>query len=146
MPQCTDVLARLTTLSLLSVPPVMGLPLGAQSAQAMSPPNGTMMAPAHSNMVIDNYPHTAVVGRAALARTTDAVNPGISLTPSEGRVGSRAAVSGQPRARMLQLLLEGPVSGWYSVRRSWSVVRREVAGHVGRTHDPVAPAGLGLIH
>src|SRR2546423_635599 len=94
MPQGTDLPARLTTLSLLAVPLVMGLPLGAQGAQAQSPRGGIMMAPAHSNIVIHNYPYTAMVGRAAPARTTDTVNPGISLTPSEGRVGSRAAVSG----------------------------------------------------
>jgi hypothetical protein len=163
--------------SLLSVPLVMGLPLGAHGAQAQSSPGGMMMAPAHSHIVIHNYPHTAVVGRAErfwallpgrphtrliynlhypdghaeripertdghgysshtfrlrpyaarrvretatvgiedasgrvlaftrfalesgglhahATRMPDTANPGISLTPSEGRVGSRAAVSG----------------------------------------------------
>ena len=63
MPPSTVPLARLTTLSLLSVLLLMGLPPGAQGVQAPSSPGGRMMASGQTNIVIHNSPRTAVVGR-----------------------------------------------------------------------------------
>jgi hypothetical protein len=39
-----------------------------------------MMRPIDPDIVIYNYLRTAVVGRAALARTAETVNPGITVT------------------------------------------------------------------
>jgi hypothetical protein len=63
MPPSTVLLARLTTLSLLSVLLLIGLPPGAQGVQARSSPGGMTTASGHSNIVIHNSPRTAVVGR-----------------------------------------------------------------------------------
>ena len=63
MPPSTVLLARLTTLSLLSVLLLMGLLPGAQGVQAHSSPDGMMMASGRCNIVLHNAPRTAVVGR-----------------------------------------------------------------------------------
>jgi YVTN family beta-propeller protein len=98
MSPSTVPLARLTTLSLMFVLPLMTLP--AQGAQIHTPAGGMMIASGHSN---SNARQHGAGGRAparwpglhAHATTTYTINPAISLTPSAGPGGSSSAVSGR---------------------------------------------------
>src|SRR5438067_10555194 len=98
MSPCTVPLARLTTLSLMFVLPLMVLP--AQGAQTHTPPGGMMIASSHSNSNAHQHgaggrAHTRRPGLHTQATTTYTSNPAISLTPSAGVAGSSFAVSGR---------------------------------------------------
>ena len=97
MSPCTVPLARLTTLSLMFVLPLMALP--AQGAQTHTPPGGMMIASGHSNSNAHQHgaggrAHARRPGLHAHATTIYTINPAISLTPSAGAGGSSIAVSG----------------------------------------------------
>src|SRR5947209_8589407 len=94
----TVPLARLTTLSLMFVLPLMALP--AQGAQTHTPPGGMMIASSHSNSNAHQHgasgrAHARRPGLHAHATTIYTINPAISLTPSAGAGGSSIAVSGR---------------------------------------------------
>jgi hypothetical protein len=55
--------ARVTTLALLSVPVLLGVPLGSQAVPAHGAPDRLLMASGPSPIVIHNAPRTAVVGQ-----------------------------------------------------------------------------------
>src|SRR5438067_12198103 len=98
MSPCTVPLARLTTLSLMFVLPLMALP--AQGAQTHTPPGGMMIASGHSNSNAHQHgaggrAHARRPGLHVPATMTDTINPAISLTPSAGPGGSSIAVSGR---------------------------------------------------
>ena len=62
MPRSAVLLARMTTLSLLSALLAMGLKPGAQGVQAQSAQGALLMASGPSTIIIHNAPRTAVVG------------------------------------------------------------------------------------
>jgi hypothetical protein len=62
-PPSAALLARVTTLALLSVLMLLGVPLGRQDVQAQSAPGGILVASGPSPIIIHNAPRTAVVGQ-----------------------------------------------------------------------------------
>ena len=106
MSPSTVPLARLTTLSLMFVLPLMALPAqGAQShtppggMQTHTPPGGMMIASGHSNSNAHQHgasgrAHARRPGLHAHATTIYTINPAISLTPRPGSEGYRVAVRG----------------------------------------------------